>query len=387
VRVLYVNHTSVVGGGERSLIDLLERVREVASVEVACPAGPLSDCVEALGLRVHAIRGTDVSFRLHPVRTPQGLARLAAASFDVGTVLHRRRFDLVHANSVRSGLIAAPLKLFGSRPLVVHIRDCVPRGLPASLTRGAVGAAATIVLANSDYTARSFAPNGRRERVRVVHNSVDSRRFDPSLVDRRRTRSELGIGADEAVIGVVGQITPWKAQDDAVRVLADLRRRGLDARLLVVGRPQFVGGAERYHNRAFLDSLRRLAAELGLSDSVLFLGQRDDLAEILGALDLLLVPSWEEPFGRVVVEGMSMAVPVIATNLGGPGEIVRDGHDGVLLAPRRPSAWADVAFALLTDPERRLALGRQGRATVVARFTPERHVAAVLAVYREAMSG
>jgi glycosyltransferase involved in cell wall biosynthesis len=339
-----------------------------------------------LGSKVHEIRSTDVSFRLHPVRTPQGLAHLGAAAFDVGTVLRRGKFDLVHANSTRSGLIAAPLKLFGSTPLVVHIRDCLPPGLPAALTRGAIGAAATVVLANSEYTARTFAPNGRRELLRVVHNSVDSARFDPARVDRRRMRSELGIGADEAVIGVVGQITPWKAQDDAVRVLADVRRRGLDARLLVVGRPQFVGGAERYDNRAFLDSLRRLAAELGISDSVLFLGQREDLPEILGALDLLLVPSWEEPFGRVVVEAMSMAVPVITTAVGGPAEIVRDGHDGVLLPPRRPSAWADVAFGLLADPERRLALGRNGRATVAARFTPERHVAAVLAVYREAMS-
>ena len=386
MRVLYVNHTSVVGGGERSLIDLLERVREVVSAEVACPPGPLADAVRRLRLNVREIRGTDVSFRLHPVQTPSGLARMAAASLEVGAVLRRRIFDVVHANSTRSGLIAAPAAVLGSTPLVVHVRDALPPGPMAAITSAVVGAAASVVLANSEYTARSFTRNGGRERVRVVHNPVDGVRFDPARVDRRRTRSELGIADEEPVIGIVGQITPWKGQDDAVRVLADVRRRGVEARLLVVGRPQFVGGAERYDNRRFLETVRRLAAGLGVADSVLFLGERQDVPEILAALDVLIVPSWEEPFGRVVLEAMSMGVPAIATDVGGPVEIVRDGEDGILLPPHRPGQWGEAAFGLLSDPERRAAIGRRARATAEARFSPERHLAGVLGAYREAMS-
>jgi L-malate glycosyltransferase len=386
VRVLYINHTSVVGGGERSLLELLEQIRDVASVSVACPAGSLVDAARDLGVRVHEIRGTDVSFRLHPVRTPQGLMRMGAAALDVGAILRRSGFDLVHANSTRSGLIAAPLKLVGSPPLVVHVRDCLPGGWTASVTRGTIGAAATLVLANSAYTARSFSPNGSSPRLRIVHNPVDTARFDPSLVDRRRVRSELGLDADEHVIGVIGQITPWKAQDDAIRVLAELRRRGLAVRLVVVGGPTFAAGTERYDNEAFLESLPRLAAQLGVADRVAFLGEREDVPDILAALDLLLVPSREEPFGRIVIEAMSMSVPVIATNVGGPAEVVRDGEDGILLPPRRPATWAAVAFELLSDPGRRAALGRRARSAVEARFTPEQHVTAVLAAYREAMS-
>ena len=386
MRVLYVNHTSVVGGGERSLIDLLECVREVASAEVACPPGPLADAVRRLRLNVREIRGTDVSFRLHPVQTPSGLARMGAASVEVGVVLRGRSFDVVHANSTRSGLIAAPGAVLGSTPLVVHVRDALPPGPLAAITSAVIGTAASVVLANSEYTARSFTRNGGRERVRVVHNQVDSLRFDPARVDRSRTRSELGIADEETVIGIVGQITPWKAQDDAVRILADVRRRGVEARLLVVGRPQFVGGAERYDNSRFLDAVRRLVTELGVADSVLFLGERQDVREILAALDVLIVPSWEEPFGRVVLEAMSMGVPVIATNVGGPAEIVRDGEDGILLPPRRPSQWGEAVSALLSDPERRSVIGRRARATVEGRFNPERHLAGVLGVYREAIS-
>jgi glycosyltransferase involved in cell wall biosynthesis len=392
MRVLVLNHTGVIGGGERSLVELLEGVREAASVEVACPAGPLAEATRKLGLQVHEIHGTSVSFRLHPMQTARGVAQLGAATLDVRRALSGGRFDLIHANSTRSGLIAAPLTLYRSPPLVVHVRDSLPSGGLASLTRRAIDAAATIVLANSEYTARSFASNGtypwsgRRPPLRVVHNAVDVSRFDPSRVDRRQARLQLGLSPDDAAIGVIGQITPWKAQDDAIRTLAELHRRGVGARLLVVGQPAFAAGTERYDNEAFLASLHRLVAELELTGSVLFLGERDDVPEVLGALDLLLVPSWEEPFGRVVVEAMSMAVPVMATDVGGPAEIILDGDDGILLPPRRPARWGEVAFGLLSDPERRAALGHRARATAHARFTPEQHVAAVLAAYREAMS-
>ena len=116
-------------------------------------------------------------------------------------------------------------------------------------------------------------------------------------------------------------------------------------------------GTERYDNEAFLESLRRLAAQLGVADRVAFLGEREDVPDILAALDLLLVPSWEEPFGRVVIEAMSMSVPVIATNVGGPAEVVRDGEDGILLPPGRPATWAAVAFELLSDPGRARCAG------------------------------
>lgn len=103
------------------------------------------------------------------------------------------------------------------------------------------------------------------------------------------------------------------------------------------------------------------------------------------ALDVLLLPSWEEPFGRAVIEAMAMEVPVIATNVGGPPEIIRDGREGFLLAPREPRAWAD-AIRSLTEIPRRLQMGRAGRRRVEQAFTVERHVAAMLDLYERAIA-
>jgi glycosyltransferase involved in cell wall biosynthesis len=386
VRVLYVNHTATIGGGERSLLELLAGLPEDVSPVLACPEGNLASTARGLGLLVTTIPAAAPSFRLDPVETPRGLVGLARAAIAVRGAARRFHADLIHANSVRAGLIAAPLARLGGPPLVVHVRDCLPAGAVGELTRRAISFGASIALANSSYTAKSFAPNGRQERVRTVHNSVDVGLFDPGRVDRRDARSRLGLEKEVAALGVIAQISPWKAQDDAIQALAALRRRGRNARLLIVGETKFARGSESFDNRAFERSLHALVRELELDDAVDFLGERADVPEILRALDVVLVPSWEEPFGRSVLEAMAMETPVIATSVGGPAEIVTDGVEGVLLPPRQPERWAEAVAALLEAPHRLTAMGSAGRRAAVARFGREAHVEAVLTAYREALA-
>jgi glycosyltransferase involved in cell wall biosynthesis len=253
------------------------------------------------------------------------------------------------------------------------------------LTRRAIGSSAALVLANSGYTAASFAVNGSRATVRTIHNSVDLEAFDPARIDRDEARSRVGLERGETALGVIAQITPWKAQDDAIRILAGLRRRAGKARLLIVGEAKFARGSEAFDNAAFERSLHVLVSDLRLGGAVDFLGERADVPEILRALDLLLVPSWEEPFGRSVIEAMAMETPAIATNVGGPAEIITDGADGLLLPPRKPERWAEVAAKVVDEPKELRRMGRTGRQTAVARFGRAAHVDSVLAAYRDAL--
>ena len=145
-------------------------------------------------------------------------------------------------------------------------------------------------------------------------------------------------------------------------MVAALRERFPEVRLLLVGAAKFVSGATRYDNVAYTAELEALVSELGLADAVVFTGERQDVPEVLRAIDVLLVPSWEEPFGRTVVEAMAMEVPVLATSEGGPAESLREGVDGHLLPPRDPAAWVEPAARLLSDPALRArdGAGRQG---------------------------
>jgi glycosyltransferase involved in cell wall biosynthesis len=178
---------------------------------------------------------------------------------------------------------------------------------------------------------------------------------------------------------VIAQITPWKGQDLAIGALAELRRRGHDAVLLVAGEAKFVSTSTRHNNLAFERELHAQVAALDLGGHVHFLGERPDPERILAASDVLLVPSTEEPFGRTIIEAMAMGVPVAATFVGGPPDILRDGVGGRTVRGRDPADWADVIEDVADcPPERRAA----ARAAAEARFSRERHAAAMLAVYR-----
>jgi L-malate glycosyltransferase len=387
VRVLYVNHTATVGGGERSLLDLLAGLPNHIVAALACPEGDLASAARRLGLPVTPIPGTALSFRVDPVATPLGLANLGRAAIAVWRAAWRFNADVVHANSVRAGLITAPLGVLARQAVVVHVRDCLPAGAAGAATRRVIDGAASLIIANSSYTAASFAPDGSCARVRAIHNGVDLAAFDPARSDREAARSRLGLDSKTVALGVIAQITPWKGQDDAVRMLAALRRRKPDTRLLIIGATKFAHGSETFDNLAFRDSLHALVRDLNLEGAVSFLGERTDVPEILRALDLVLVPSWQEPFGRAVIEAMAMGAPVIVTSIGGPAEIVTDGVDGRLLPPRQPDLWAEAAAELLEDPGRLKAIAAAGRRTAVARFAREVHLRAVLAAYDDALTG
>ncbi|HEV3047151.1 MAG TPA: glycosyltransferase family 4 protein [Solirubrobacteraceae bacterium] len=380
-----MNHTEVISGAERSLLSLLGGLPADLAPLVASPPGRLQQAVAELGVPTAAVAGTAGSLRLHPLHTPRALAELSVAALQVRRLARRHRAEVVHANSIRAGIVLALARL--EQATVVHVRDCLPPGALSVATLRLIGASATSVIANSRYTAESVRAMAPGARLEVLYNPVDLARFDPQRLDRRAARAALGpAGASGLLLGVVGQLSPWKGQDTAIEALALVRAQGLDAHLLVIGSAKFTARATRFDNRAYLEGLHRRAAAAGVAEHISWLGEREDVPELVRALDALLLPSWEEPFGRALIEAMALEVPVIATNVGGPAEIVRDGREGRLAPPREPGAWARAIVELAAREDGGAALGRAGRARVEREFTVQRHVADTLAVYERALA-
>jgi L-malate glycosyltransferase len=388
VKVLYTSHTAEVSGGERSLLSLLVALGEQVTRRAAVPNGRLARELEALGVPVDAITGTAGSLRVHPLHTPRALAEMAASAIQVRRLADDHHVDLVHANSIRAGLALGLARVrVPRRATVVHVRDCLPAGPLSSATMRVIAATATIVVANSSYTARSVLELAPGANVEVVHNPVDVERWDPARIDRDASRARLGRAGERSVLlGVLAQLSPWKGQDTAIEVLRLLREEGIDAHLLLIGSAKFRARATRFDNEAYLAGLRARVAQLGLEDRVSWLGEREDAPEIVRALDVLLLPSLEEPFGRALIEAMALEVPVLATSVGGPAEIVRDGQEGYLLPPREPGAWAQAVRRIVERPDRGRELGGAGRRRVLASFTSERHATAMLELYTRALA-
>lgn len=384
MKVLYVNHTGQVSGGEQSLLALLSALSPSVTPLVACPSGSLSAAVERLGVEHVEIPGTDGSLKLHPRHTPAALWGIARGARAVRAAAIRHNVALIHANSIRAGLLATLDPAARRRPTVVHLRDRLPASKVSHLTLRAIGRA-DVLIANSRYTAASLDEAGVARTRRVIGNPVDLVRFDPDRVDRRSARATIGVDPGDFVTTVLAQITPWKGQAEAIRALAEVRRRHPQAKLLVAGSAKFLSKATRYDNRTYLEGLHRLVEELELDDDVRFVGERDDVPQILRATDALLVPSWEEPFGRSVIEAMAMRVPVIATDVGGPAEVITDRQNGLLVRPRRPELWARAIDNVIESPILRARLARNGRLRAQA-FSAEAHAEALHAVYVQVLA-
>jgi glycosyltransferase involved in cell wall biosynthesis len=342
----------------------------------------LARALSGAGVATTPITGTTTSLRLHPLHTARGAGEIAASAWQVGRAAAAHDAQVAHANSIRAGIMLALGPLRGVAK-VVHVRDCLPPGAATSLTMRLIAARSDVLVANSRYTAEWISATVPGARVEVVHNGIDTSRFTPNEGARTATRAALD-GGSQLLLAVVAQITPWKGQRTAIEALQLVRAQGLDAHLLLIGSVKFRDPATRFDNERYLAQLHALVSELDLEEHVSFLGEREDVPQLVAALDMLLVPSWQEPFGRSVLEAMASGVPVIATDVGGPAELLRNGTDGLLAPPRQPRAWAQAIGRLASDPGLSHAMTSAALEQVRQRFSASQHAARMLDVYAHA---
>ena len=171
-------------------------------------------------------------------------------------------------------------------------------------------------------------------------------------------------------MGIVGRLAAFKGQHVFLEAAALVSRRRADVRFVVVGGP----ASDR--DRDYPDRLRRLALNLGLSGRLQFAGHQSDVVPWLNALDVAVHATDGEPFGLVLVEAMLLGTPVVATNLGGPAEILEHERSGWLVPPGRPHATAEAILAILGDSSLReqLSAGRGPPGDGVHRGADERGV-------------
>jgi D-inositol-3-phosphate glycosyltransferase len=381
VRILLANHTGAWSGAEVSLMRLVAGLRDEHELAIACPdEGRLAREVESAGIERLSLPAVTASLKLHPLHTPAGVRQLGAGGSGLARAARRFQAQVVHANTPRVGIMAALGLRAHDPPLVVRAHEHLPLSRVGRSIRALILRKAAAVAAVSDFTAMRFN-EGLPEPVAVrVYNSIDHSRFDRGRVAPAPIREERGVDREAYLIGHVAQITPWKRQDVSIRALAELRSRGLDVHLLLVGQVAFGGKHVRLDNHAYLGSLEELVDELSIRHAVHFLGQRDDVPEIMRALDLSLLPSSQEPFGLVTVESMALGTPPLVCADGAGPELVDDHATGRVLESAQPRLWADAVHELLVDRPVLDQLSERAPAAA-ARFRDDVHASEMLAIY------
>ncbi len=352
------NHAEVVGGGEISLLALLEGLDRVRwrPVVVVPGEGSVAARCRALGLepRILPLPG------LRPPG-PAALRSLAA----LRRLIRDTGARLLHANGSRAMAYAGPAGRLAGRPVVWHVR--VAEREPA-LDRVLAGLAAVVVV-NSRAVAARF-DWARPGKVRCIYNGVDPARFRPSAPPPG-LRATLGLPEGALVVGSVGRFVAYKGYDRLLEAARLVHDRRPDVHWLLVG------------DGELRPALEAQCRQLDLKEVVHFLGWREDVPALLTLSDVFVLPSLGEHFGRVLIEAMATARPVVATAAGGVPEIVRDGETGLLVPPADAAALARATLDLLADPARAARLGAAGRRRVETEFGLARHVAAIEALYDE----
>ena len=368
IRVQVLIDTLGVGGAEVLLADLAAAAG-AAGVEVGVSylkdvgAGHAADRLRAVGVEPRCVaippRLGRESFR----RVRRHLAQVSP--------------DLLHTHLGSADLLGGPAARSLRLPSVATIHSHAPPRTPrdrakARMMTAARRVSAARVIAVSESARDAYvAAGGAAGRVVVVHNGILGR-AEPGA--GATVRSELGLGANDLVAGMVSSLRPEKGHDLALETVRLLLDRFPSLRLVVSG------------DGPLRPWLERAGGAFG--DRVVLAGYRPDVMAVLDAVDVLVQPSRADAFPTAILEAMAASVPVVATDVGGIGEIVRDGVTGVLVAgPPSAPAFAAALSALLEDGARRRRLGSAGRERFQEEFTAARWVRRLREVYVEVLEG
>ena len=184
-----------------------------------------------------------------------------------------------------------------------------------------------------------------RRRTRLVYPGADLDEFDPDrLPDQATVRSRLQLPLGSPVIGIVGRLQSWKGFHVAVEAMPIVLAEHPDTQLIIVGGTHPL-------EPGYEQELRALAESLHLTSHVHLVGLQRNVAEWMHAMDVVVMASYDEPFGIVVIEAMALGRPVIASDSGGPTEIITPGTDGLLFRTGDSSSLAQTLLTLFRQPE------------------------------------
>ncbi|WP_162605033.1 glycosyltransferase [Geomonas terrae] len=382
LKILCISHSSNFFGAEQSFLFFLQHLdKKKFEPIVVLPdsKGLLADKVKDLKYKLHIIAA-------HSWISSEDMHQVAQNTLDefalirkYAEVIEEEEIDVVYTNTITrlAGAIAA--KSSGV-PHVWHIRE-VLENHPLKSIFGQETAFSLVnylsdrIIANSCAVAQQFPSAASPSKVNVVHNAIDTEAF--ACGDGGKLRRELFVDPDCSLVGIIGQIHKHKNHEDLVRAFRFVADRRIKSKLIIIGE-------EETEYKKFL---LELISQLHLEEYVIFIGFREDMPDVFKSLNLVVVASLAEPFGRTTIEAMAAGKPVIATNTGASPEIVLDGVTGLLVPPGAPEKMADAIFKVLGNATLAKEMGEAGRQRVQTEFTTAKYIAGIETVLTEAYNG
>jgi len=322
-KILFYNHTSLVSGAEISLLEMLSEIKN-EDIILACPSGKLSELAIKKGINWVRAPSLDIGFKKNPFHIL--LFFLSFIRAGLWLLLFSKKWGpaLIYANSIRAGIASIPSFLFGI-PTLIHIRDILPENSITKFISHLLIRFSSALIFNSEFTKEKYGIKDEK-RAKVIYSPVGYRFF--KFIDSKYAKKILGIEKKFPVISVIGQIAPWKRIEMAINAVKVIKGKYPDVLLLIVGDVVFRGRRRRLQNELYFEEIKSMVLKEELKENVMFLGHREDVEMIMNASDLVLLTSYNEPFGRVIGEAMACGVPVLVPEESGIGKIIKEKNCG-----------------------------------------------------------
>jgi len=369
MRILQITSAQSFGGGERYVSDL-------------------ANSLVALGHEVYAIvrpnspvprRLTDVpeaNVRSLPLRN----ALDVTSANDLARFVKQHDIEIIHAHMARDYSLAAYAARRNRAAKLIVTRHVL---FPLNRLHSRTLRSAARVIAVSEAVARQLRDLNLlpAARISIVRNGVDVDRLQWSRQTNKRGElcRDWGIPDDSFLIGTVGQLNPLKGHDVFLKAAAMVRSSLPHARFIIAGEDASPRGETLF-------ALKGLIADLNLQDHVRLLGQLEEIAPLLAALDVFVSASQTESFGLAMAEAMATSLPVVATDTAGAREVVKDGETGFVVAVGDTQALGESIMRLGNDAKLRERMGELAYQDANARFQLKRMVKDVEQIYMESLS-
>ena len=365
-RILAIVHSDTAHGPPQHVFPWLAHLAQQDEIETVVPGrGSAADLFAAIGpVRILGYQ---------PITYPRGLAdviRLTPRLWqEISVFRHHIRVTkpdlvLVITSVLPAVIVAARLE---KCPVIVYVGEILDKGFVRGYGRSLAGAAVMRLLGTvdalvccSDAVARQFS-SAENDRIATVYPGIDT---SYAGGDGDRFRTAHGLTDASPCLAVVGNLSRGRGQDLAIRALSLIREHLPDVHCVVAGVPH-----PRPADIAYRRELASLVRELGVEDRVAFVGVVERVADLYAAADIVMNPArFNEPFGRVAIEAMSAGCPVIAARVGAIPEIMRHGHEALLVDPDDHEGLGSAVVRLWNDAKLRDQLVQAGKRLVAERF-------------------
>ncbi|WP_036487788.1 glycosyltransferase family 4 protein [Myxosarcina sp. GI1] len=335
-------------------------------VEIACSVDEGTKELREKGYIVHSIQ---IDRRIDPITNFKSILQLTK-------LIRQQQYDLVHVHTPIAavlGRVAAKLAgvkriVYTSHGLPFHDRSS-PREyfLYSNIEKFCSSISDLIISQNHEDIATAKRLGIAPQKLKYLGNGVDLDRFNRHRLDERQQsqlRRSLNIpNSTELIIGTVGRLTRKKGMGYLIEAAARLIPQFPNLQITIVG------GELNTDPEPFYDELVARITELGIANHVIFTGERKDIPELLGLMDIFTLPTFtHEGLPRSIVEAMAMSLPVVATDIRGCREIVQHERTGFVVPPEDSNSLAEALAKLLANAELRKAYGEAGRSRIEAEY-------------------